>query len=56
MDSREIFYPEMQRHSSAIRRLRLLIEECDEMEAAALIPAIESILSVLRSKTASEIK
>ena len=56
MDSREIFYPEMQRHSSSIRRLRLLIEECDEMEAAALIPAIESILSVLRSKTASEIK
>ena len=55
MDSREIFYPEMRRESPAIRRLRFLIEECSEEEAEALAPAIESILSVLRSKTAATV-
>lgn len=51
MDSREIFQPEMSRESPAIRRLRFIIEECSEEEAAALIPAIEGILAVLRSRT-----
>ena len=55
MDSREIFYLEMRRESPAIRRLRFLIEECSEEEATALAPAIESILSVLRSKTAATV-
>ena len=55
MDSREIFYPEMRRESPALRRLRFLIEECSEEEATALAPAIESILSVLRSKTAATV-
>ena len=55
MDSREIFHPEILRESPAIRRLRFLIEECSEEEAEALVPAIESILSVLRSKTATKI-
>ena len=52
MDSREIFYPEIRRESPAIR---FLIEECSEEEAEALAPAIESILSVLRSKTAATV-
>ena len=56
MDSREIFQPEMSRESPAIRQLRFIIEECSEAEAAALIPAIEGILAVLRSKVPEEIE
>lgn len=56
MDPREIFYPESLRESPSLRRLRFLIEECSEEEAQALLPAIESIISVLRSKTAIKIE
>lgn len=56
IDAREIFNPEMQRDSSAIRQLRFLIEECSEQEAAALIPVIQSVLSTLRAKEASKIE
>lgn len=56
IDSREIFNPEMQRESPAIRQLRFLIEECSEQEAAALIPVIQSVLSTLRAKEASTIE
>lgn len=52
IDPREIFYPEGQRESTAIRRLRILAESCTEEEAAAMIPVIESVLSVARSKEA----
>lgn len=56
MDAREIFNPEMQRESPAIRRLRFLIEDCSEAEADALVPAIEAMLTVMRSKAPSKIK
>ena len=49
IDAREIFNPEMQRETPAIRQLRFLIEECSEQEAKALIPIIEAVFSVLRS-------
>ena len=55
IDAREIFNPEMQRETPAIRQLRFLIEECSEQEAKALIPIIEAVFSVLRSKDASKI-
>ena len=38
IDAREIFNPEIQRESPALRQLRLLIEECSEEEAEAIIP------------------
>ena len=56
IDAREIFNPEMQRENPAIRQLRFLIEECSEQEAKALIPIIEAVFSVLRSKDASKIE
>ena len=56
IDAREIFNPEMQRESPAIRQIRFLIEECSEQEAAALIPVIQSVLSTLRAKEASKIE
>ena len=56
IDAREIFNPEMQRETPAIRQLRFLIEECSEQEAKALIAIIEAVFSVLRSKDASKIE
>ena len=56
MDSREIFYLESLQDSAAIRRLRLMVTECSEEEAAALIPVMESVLSVIRSDKATQIK
>lgn len=56
IDAREIFNPELERSNPSIRQLRFLIEECSEQEAAALLPAVESILTVLRSKETIEIE
>ena len=52
MDSREIFNPE----TPALRQLRLLIEECSEDEAAAIIPVFQSVLTALRDANATPIK
>ena len=49
IDSREIFHPEIRLDNPAVSKLHLLIEQCSEHEAAALIPIIESILSALRT-------
>jgi len=56
LDSREIFNPEMQRESPAICELRLLIECCSEDEASALIPIINSVLAVMRSKETTTVE
>ena len=56
MDSREIFYPNMQRESPALRQLRLLVEDCSEEEAIAMIPVFQSVLHAIRSKVGIEIK
>lgn len=50
IDAREIFNPEIQRESPAIRKLRFAIEDCNEQEAA-LVPIIEIILKTLRAST-----
>ena len=55
IDSREIFYPEMQRESPALRQLRLLVEDCSEEEAAAIIPVLQAVVSALRDKNATPI-
>lgn len=56
IDSREIFYPELQRENPGIRQLRLTIEECTEQEAFALNAVFKSVLSVLRAKTTTRIE
>lgn len=56
MDPREFFYPNIQQKSPALRKLRLLVEDCSEEEAAAMIPIFQSVLHALRSKTGAEIK
>ncbi len=50
IDSREIFNPELQRQSPAISELRLLIEDCSEEEAEALVPIIKSVLDVIKAR------
>ena len=56
IDAREIFNPEIRRESPALRQLRLLIEECSEEEAAAIIPVFQSVLTALRDKNALPIE
>ena len=56
IDAREIFNPEMRRETPALRQLRLLIEECSEEEAAAIIPVFQSVLNALRDQNATPIK
>lgn len=55
IDAREIFYPEMQRESPALRQLRLFVEDCSEEEAATIIPVLQSVISALRDKNAKPI-
>ena len=56
IDAKEIFYPEMQREGPAISQLRLLIEDCSEKEAAAMIPVLKSVLAAVRDKNAITIE
>ncbi len=56
IDAREIFNPEMRRESPALRQLRLMIEECSEGEAAAIIPVFEAVLNALRDQNATPIE
>ena len=56
IDAKEIFYPEMQRKGPAISQLRLLIEDCSEEEAAAMIPVLKSVLAALRDKNSITLK
>ena len=56
IDPREVFYPNMQQESLALRRLRLLVDDCSEEEAAALIPVLQSVLHAIRSKGGTAIK
>lgn len=55
IDTREIFYPEMQRESPALRQLRLLVEDCSEEEAATIIPVLQSVVAALRDKNATPV-
>lgn len=48
IDPNDIFYPELRKESSVHNQLRVLISNCTEEEAEALIPICESVLSALR--------
>lgn len=56
IDAREIFNPEMQRESPALSKLRLLVEDCSEEEAEALIPIFNSLLALLRERNVTIIE
>ena len=52
IDARDVFNPELKHESSTKRALRVQMESCNEQEAAALIPVVETILKTLRTKNA----
>lgn len=52
----DIFYPEIEQDHPILTKLMLLIGTCSEQEIEALIPVCESILAVIRSKNATQIK
>lgn len=56
IDAREIFNPEISRESPALCQLRLLIEDCSEEEANAMIPIFQAVLTALRDQNAKLIK
>ncbi len=56
IDPCEIFQPEEHRSSPGMAQLRMLVADCSEQEALALIPVLNSVLSVLRSQNAISIK
>ena len=56
IDPREILSPEMERQSPVIWQLRYTVADCNEKEAAALIPVIESVLKAIRANRPAEVE
>ncbi len=56
IDPRDIFCPEMDKESPAHYQLQLLINNCSEEEAAALIPVCQAVISTLRANAGLPIK
>ena len=56
IDAREIFNPELEPRTPAIRHLRYAVEDCTEQEAATLVPVVESVLKAIRSDRATEVE
>lgn len=56
LDPRILFYPEMQQESPSISRLRALINDCTEEEAAAIFPIVESAINMARNSTKRDIE
>ncbi len=55
IDANIIFYPESYQDISAVHELRMVLMECTEEEAAALIPIIKTIRSVLKSHNTMDV-
>lgn len=56
IDPNEIFNSEMYSDSSVKHQLRVLIENCSDEEAAALLETSEAILRAIRSKGAKAVE
>jgi len=52
IDPKAIFYPEVHKSTPSLDHLRILVENCSEEEAAALIPVVKSVIDALRDKNA----
>ena len=55
IDPRDIFNPELHRDSPNLRKLRLMVESCNEEEAGGMIRIFEAVLAVLRGKRLNNI-
>lgn len=49
MDARDIFNPERGRDNPELCRLRTMVEDCSEEEAALLIPIFRDVLNAIRN-------
>ena len=56
IDARELFDDGPQSDSPSVRRVRLLINECSEEEAATLFSVIEAVLNALRTNKGIKIE
>ena len=56
IDPWEIFYPELNNQCTALRRLQILLKDCNDDEIEALLPVCEAVLATLRSKNGIPIK
>lgn len=56
LDTREIFYPEMQRESVSLNYLQQIIGNCSDEEAETLIPIVTSVLAALRDKNSQKVE
>lgn len=56
IDPRDIFYPESTQSTPSLQQLRMLIEGCNEQEAALLVTVFQSVLQALRSGQATKIE
>lgn len=56
IDAREIFNPGMQLDSPALRQLRLMVDDCSEEEASAIIPIFQAALRMARNQRSAAIK
>ena len=55
VDARTIFNPELERDAPMFQQLRLMVEECSEQEAEALIPVVESVIAALGQRMPSKL-
>lgn len=56
IDPRDIFCPEMGKESSVHYQLQMLINDCSEEEATALIPVCQAVISALRASNSIPIQ
>ena len=56
IDPREIFYSESDRETKSYYQLRLLLDNCNEIEAESLLSVCETVLAVMRSKDGITLK
>ena len=49
IDARDIFNPELQCDSPAVHQLRILVSECSEEEAEAIMPIVKAALDLAQN-------
>ena len=55
MDPRDIFYPERDRNTPELRRLRTMMEDCTEEEAGVMVSVFQSVLQAIRDPNSRHI-
>ena len=56
MDPRAIFFPELLRDSPMLAKLRLLVEQYSEEEAAVMIEVFKTVLNAIRNTNSTDLK